>query len=98
MITRKSLTPPTRKPYESTTSDDCILSIRKETQARIPILRLMISESRDHRVKATHQEILFQFCGCLYSAIKTRCVGRHLLNEQYLAKNGREREMVTDRE
>ena len=83
MITRKSLTQPTRKPYESTASDDCILSIRKEAQARILILWLMISESRDHRVQATHQEILFRFCGCLYSAIKTKGVGRHLLNEQY---------------
>ena len=86
-----------RKPYESTASDDCIPSIRKETQARILILRLMISES-GHRVQATHQEILFRFRACLYSAIKTRGVGRHLLNKQYLARNGRERDMVTDRE
>ena len=98
MITDKSLTQPTRKPYESTASDDCIPSIRKETRARILSLQLMISESRDHKVQATDQEILFRFCGCLYSAIKTRGVGRHLLNEQYLARNGRECDMVTDRE
>ena len=98
MITDNSLTQPTRKPYESTATDDCIPSIRKETRARVLILRSMISESKDHRVQATHPEILFRFCGSLYSAIRTRGVGRHLPNEQYLARNGCERNMVTDRE
>ena len=50
MITNKSLTQLTRKPYESTAIDDCIPSIRKETRASTLSLQLMISESQEHRV------------------------------------------------